>query len=126
MSLLTVAQIEGASVEDLVDTSRLLNAYLGHLDRVAVLDAARDVLKAHGVEDRLRITFCVDEWENGYFYSLIEKVADEWGTEIEIPESLLDALNEALEEPMSELAHNGPALGASAECTIDLYHDTVG
>ncbi len=126
MSLLTVKQIEDASVEDLVDTWRLINAFLGDLDRKAVLDAARDALKIQGVADNIRITFYVDEWENGYFYSDIEMVADEWGTEIELPEPVLDALNEALREPMSELAHNGPALGASAQCTIDLYRDTVG
>jgi predicted ABC-type ATPase len=125
VNLLTDAKIAEASEEDLVDTLRAINEHMGHLDERAAIDAARLALADHGITAKLRLRFDVEEWENGYFYRPVVSEVEDSGYEFELPQVVVDALEEALDEPLGVLGHNGPRIGRRHHMTINLAHDII-
>lgn len=125
MSMLTEAQIRDAPTSELVETMRAISSYLDNLRTDAILRATREALVAQRIAGGVRVTVGTDEWDDGYFYSGVDEVSDEQGVEITLSTEQRDALDAALHEDMTELSRNGPALGRSARCTIDVGAWTV-
>lgn len=74
MPLLTDTQIKQATKDDLLASLRSIHDHLDAGDEEAALVVARSTLARHGTIEPLRITFGVDEWDDGYFYSGIQRV----------------------------------------------------
>ena len=110
---------------ELINTLRAINRHLDSRDQDTILSVARKTLTDYGVTEPLRITFGVDEWDNGYFYADIEKVENTQGVGVDLPRMTLDALHVALEGLMTQLSTNGPPLGRFSRITIDLANKAL-
>ena len=125
MNLLTEHQINTATEDDLLELLRAIKRRLSHLSEQIVLTVAKETLARLDVTGAARVTFGVDEWDDGYFWSDITKVETASGAESDLPQTALDALSEALEEPLSNLAYGHGGLGRFDQLTIDLVENVL-
>lgn len=125
MNLLTTAQIADATEGDLIRCLRAVSARLRELNEQRALRTAREVLIEHEQQPDLRLRIGVDEWEDGYYYAGVETVEDVAGHTMPLPPRVIESLDRALQEPLTELVYAGDPLGRFATATLDLARNAV-